>query len=143
MPRVRRDSARRSSGSVGVGSAAAIGLVAGGISLLRLWLGSSSSITENLWAEDGLFALCSAKANFLSCIVDPYAGYLHFTPRLLSAGTALSPISWWPLASNVIAAIFVGVVAGFVWILSRRARIRAFGALVVALLPTVSPVSGR
>lgn len=81
-----------------------VGLVALGVSLLRLWLGNHEALTQVLWAEDGLFPLCIEKAGFLKCLVDPFAGYLLLLPRLLagvvrffrSRSGRWSPIFWPP-----------------------------------------------
>ena len=35
-----------------------VGLVAAGVSLLRLWLGNRDALTQVVWAEDGVFPLC-------------------------------------------------------------------------------------
>jgi len=142
VPSASKNLARTFAGSVGLGSAAAIGLVAGVASLLRLWLGSSSSITQNLWAEDGLFALCIRKADFATCTAEPFAGYLILAPRLLALPTALAPFDLWALTANLVAAVLAGAIAAAVFYASRRFSVRGFTSAGVALLPVIAPVSG-
>lgn len=129
---------RRSSASVAVG----IGIVAGLISLFRLWLGNRSAITEVLWAEDGLFPLCIHKADFLTCTAQPFAGYLLFTPRVLAWPVSVLPLEHWALATNVLAASLAGAASAVAYAYARRFGLTTFVALVVGLLPVIAPMSG-
>ena len=118
------------------------GVAAGVISLLRLWMGDSRAITENLWAEDGLFLLCIHKADFTTCLVDPFAGYLLFLPRVLA--WPISVLSWesWALAANVLAAVVAGLIAAVALAILRGAGLGWFVSVVVALLPVITPMVG-
>lgn len=122
--------------------AAPIGVLAAGLSLLRLWLGDRSAITEVLWAEDGLFPLCIHKADFLTCTTQPFAGYLLFTPRVLAWPVSVLPIEHWALAANIVAATVAGLAAALVFVFARRFGLSMFTAIVVALLPVIAPMSG-
>ena len=126
---------------VGVG-AAATGVVAAVISLARLWWGNSQAITQNLWAEDGLFPLCIHKADFWECTTQPFAGYLLFTPRVLAWPTSVLPWEWWALSANLIAAALAAGAAAFVVVVLRGAGLGWFVTVVVALLPVISPMAG-
>ena len=97
-----------------------VGAVGAVISLGRLWLGNSSALGENLWAEDGLFALCVQKAGFFSCLVDPFAGYWLFLPRALALPISLAPVEMWAWVANLIAAILAGLVSAAAFFLARR-----------------------
>lgn len=119
-----------------------VGIAAGAISLLRLWLGDRSAITDVLWAEDGLFPLCIHKADFLTCTTQPFAGYLLFTPRVLAWPVSVLPIEYWALATNVLAAVLAGVVAALVFVFARRFGLTLFVSIVIALLPVIAPMSG-
>jgi len=119
-----------------------VGLVAAAISLGRLWLGNPAAPSEVLWAEDGLFPLCIRKADFFTCLTEPFAGYLLFTPRVLALPVSLLPWEWWALATNIIAALLAGGVASFVFVVMKRAGLHLFVSVVVALLPVLAPMSG-
>lgn len=123
-------------------AAVVIGAIAAGISLLRLWLGDRSAITEVLWAEDGLFALCLHKSDFLTCTTQPFAGYLLFTPRVLAWPVSIMPIEQWALTANLLAALLAGGAAALVFIFARRFGLSVFTSIVIALLPVIAPMSG-
>ncbi len=123
-------------------AAAALGLIAAGISLLRLWLGNRSAITEVLWAEDGLFPLCIHKADFLTCTTQPFAGYLLFLPRTLAWPVSLMPIEQWALTANLIAALLAGIAAFLTFAFARQFGLSNFVATALALLPVIAPMSG-
>ena len=123
-------------------AAVVIGAIAAGISLLRLWLGDRSAITEVLWAEDGLFALCLHKSDFLTCTTQPFAGYLLFIPRVLAWPVSIMPIEQWALTANLLAALLAGGAAALVFIFARRFGLSVFTSIVIALLPVIAPMSG-
>ena len=122
--------------------AVALGVIAGGISLLRLWLGDRSAITEVLWAEDGLFALCIHKADFLTCTAQPFAGYLLLLPRALAWPVSVLPIEHWALVANLLAALLASGGAALVYVFARRYGLTPFVSIVLGLLPVVAPISG-
>ncbi len=111
-------------------------------SLGRLWLGNRAAPGENLWAEDGLFALCIDKAGFFTCLMDPFAGYLLFVPRVLAWPVSILPVEWWAWAANILAAALVGILSGFAYVVARRASRTVFTAAVIALLPAIAPIVG-
>lgn len=119
-----------------------VGFVAAAISLGRLWLGNSEAITENLWAEDGLFPLCIRKADFTTCLTEPFAGYLLFVPRVLAWPVTQMPWESWALAANLLAAAIAGLTAALALVILRGAGLSYFVSMVVALLPVVSPIVG-
>ena len=119
-----------------------LGLVAAGVSLLRLWWGNSQALTEVVWAEDGLFPLCIEKAGFLTCLVDPFAGYLLFLPRAVAGLVELFPQSSWPLVTNVLAAGIAGLVSGLSFVVMRRFGTGMVVSVVIGLLPVLAPIVG-
>lgn len=119
-----------------------IGLVAAGIALLRLWLGNHEAITEVVWAEDGLFPLCIEKAGFFTCLVDPFAGYLLFLPRLIAGVVQLFPESAWPLVTNLLAAGIAGFVSALSFVVMRRFGMGLIVSVIVGLLPVTAPIVG-
>ena len=122
--------------------AAVVGLFAGLISIGRLWLFDRSAPAEVLWAEDGLFPLCIHKADFLTCLTDPFAGYFLFLPRVVALPISWLPWEWWALATNLAAAAIAAVVSAFAVVILRRFGLHWFVVIVVALLPVIAPVTG-
>lgn len=123
-------------------AAVIVGVVAGAISLLRLWWGNPDSLTQVVWAEDGVFPLCIEKAGFFTCLVDPFAGYLLFLPRLVAGLVALVPVEQWALATNLLAALLAGVVGALAFAVVRRFGLGWVASVVIGLLPVVVPVVG-
>ena len=109
----------------------AVGVVAFVLSLGRLWLGNHDALTQVVWAEDGLFPLCVRKTGFITCLVDPFAGYL----------LALPP-STWALATNLAAGLLAGLAGAFGYLIVRRAGLGPVVSVTVGLLPVIVPVVG-
>ncbi len=123
-------------------AAVVVGLAAAGISLLRLWLGNHDALTQVIWAEDGVFPLCVQKADFLTCLTDPFAGYLLLLPRLVAGLVAWLPVEQWALATNLIAAALAGLVAAFAFAIVRRFGLGWVSSIIIGLLPVIVPVVG-
>ena len=119
-----------------------VGILSAGVSLGRLWLGNRQAITENLWAEDGLFPLCIHKADFLTCLSDPFAGYLLFVPRVLAWPVSAFPWESWALVANLLASALIGVVSALALVFMRRAGMGWLVTIAVALLPSITPMVG-
>lgn len=119
-----------------------IGVVAGTVSLLRLWLGNRDALTEVIWAEDGVFPLCVEKADFLTCLTDPFAGYLLFLPRLAAGLVAALPVEQWAIATNLLAALIAAVAAGLSFAIVRRFGLGWISSSIIGLLPVIAPVVG-
>ena len=122
--------------------AVGVGLLAGLVSLLRLWLGNRDALTEVIWAEDGVFPLCIEKADFWTCLTDPFAGYLLVLPRLLAGVVAVIPIEQWALATNLLAAGLAALVAGLSFAIMRRFGMGWVSSIIIGLLPVIAPVVG-
>ncbi len=119
-----------------------VGLASGLISLGRLALAKPQALNEVLWAEDGLFPLCIQKADFATCLTDPFAGYLLFLPRVLAWPVSVLPVESWALAANAIAAMFAGAVSAAIFSILMKAGIGWFAAAASALLATTAPMVG-
>ena len=120
----------------------AVGILAMLLSALRLWLGNSNSLTQVLWAEDGVFPLCIHKADFFTCLTDPFAGYLLFMPRMLAGIVSLFPFSSWALVTNLLAALFAGIVSALAYWILRRAQTTQVISIIGGLIPVVVPIVG-
>lgn len=127
---------------VRVAVAVLVGLVSAVISWGRLWLFDSSAPTEVLWAEDGLFPLCIQKADFWTCLGDPFAGYLLFLPRVLAWPISVLPWEYWATTSNLIAALLAGLTSTAALVIARRFGLGWFVSVAVALLPVIAPMVG-
>ena len=112
------------------------------VSLLRLLATNPLALDTVLFAEDGIFPLCVAKASALTCISDPYAGYLIFLPRVLAIPISQLPLESWALAANLTAAASVGLLALVVFISLIRWGLPALWAILIALVPTAAPIVG-
>lgn len=119
-----------------------LGVVAAVVSLGRLWVANHEALTQVLWAEDGLFPLCVRKAGFLSCVADPFAGYLLFLPRLVAGVVAQLPVASWALAMNLAAAFMAGTLCGMTAWWVRRAGFGPVAAMVIGALPVLAPLVG-
>lgn len=124
------------------GPAVLLGLLSTVVSIGRLWLLDRSAPTEVLWAEDGLFPLCIRKADFFTCLSEPFAGYLLFLPRILAWPVAVLPWEHWASAANLVAASLAGLTSAFAFLIVRRAGFGWFTAAVIALLPVLAPMAG-
>jgi len=123
-------------------AATLVGLLSACLSLGRLLLANSAALTTILWAEDGEFALCVRKAGFAACLLDPYAGYSLFVPRMLAGITAIFPLESWALVANVMAAILAGIAGAVVLVLCRRFGLNMVASVAIALLPAIAPIVG-
>ncbi len=112
------------------------------VSVARILVVRQAPIRELVWAEDGLFPLCIRKAGMWECLSDPFAGYLLGVPRLLAGISAAVPLDSWGWTTNVVAGLTWGALAGIAayWLLV--AGIRLLPAVVIALLPVITPISG-
>ncbi len=119
-----------------------VGFLGAAISALRLWLGNSDSLSQVLWAEDGVFPLCIHKADFVSCVVDPFAGYLLVAPRLLAGIVALFPLSAWAVVTNVLAAVVAGGITGVAYLILRRGGMGQVVSVLGGLIPVLVPIVG-
>lgn len=119
-----------------------VGIAAGIIDLGRLWLGNHDALTQVIWAEDGLFPLCVDKASFITCLTDPFAGYLLVLPRLLAGAVAPLPAEQWALATNVLGALLAGLTAAFAYLVMRRFGAGQLVSVLIGLLPVIAPITG-
>ena len=120
--------------------ASAVGVVA---LTVVAWRRLPASTGRTLWAEDGgIFLRQSLDSTFPGGIFDPYAGYLHVVPRLLShialrlgsIDEYATIISW----SSCLITALVGVAAFF---LSRQLVGSIAARSALALIPVLLPVA--
>lgn len=103
----------------------------------------ASFISDSLWAEDGPIFFGGAKSLGARSLVEPYAGYLHFYPRIFAFIASLLPFAYTPFV------FFFGWVLAVVsifWAASVALRDYRFGGLLAMLLPILiiwQPHSGE
>ncbi len=119
-----------------------IGISAAVLGLLRLTLGNQSTLTEVLWAEDGLFPLCVRAFDPISCTVEPFARYLLFVPRVGAILLALLPLSLWPLGAVLIATFMTSLLSGPIYSALKALGLSTFGSSTVALAYVLLPITG-
>jgi hypothetical protein len=119
-----------------------VALAGAGISLSRILVINPGALSELVWAEDGLFPLCIKNYGYFSCLVDPFAGYLLFLSRTLAWPVSLFPLSVWPLLTNLVAAIAIGLGSAFITWLLIRANVSRGAAVIAGLIPVSIPIVG-
>ena len=119
-----------------------VGVSASLLVLYRLFNTNKDSIRENLWAEDGLFALCAYNYNTLSCLIEPYAGYMLTLQKLLAGIVGLTPIEHWATVANIMAALISGILAGLTYYILQSKKTKIITAIFVAYIPLILPLTG-
>lgn len=119
-------------------SASLVGLLAATLTVLRLWVRSPDALTEQLWAQDGLFVLCSRKVGPIACSVDSFQGSYSFGTKILAGIASALPITAWPLSSLAVTAVLFGGCAAATFHFSSPRVGRSF-AFLLALIPALAP----
>lgn len=107
------------------------------------WLRLPPGGLDTFYAEDGrTFIGDWVNRPSFSLFFEPYAGYQHLLPRIVSfLVTYLTPIGWWANSIAALSCLVVGGVAYLIWVLSRdvvSSRIARFG---LAALPVILPIA--
>lgn len=121
---------------------AVVAVVAGLVSVWRLLLTNSEVLSKVVWAEDGLFPLCVRAHNVASCLVDPFAGYLLFLPRVVAWPLSLVSMDAWPTATNIAAATLAAAAAALAALIAYRNGRSLAASAVLGLLPVIVPIVG-
>lgn len=108
------------------------------------WFRLDAVTRGTIWAEDGAIFLAGAlEGNPFGIVLEPYQGYLHALPRLVSATLVIAlPVDAWAIGLTAASCLVVGAVAALVFVCAREvvvwlpARV-AMGALtfLVPLAP--------
>ncbi|MGG7463957.1 hypothetical protein [Plantibacter sp. YIM 135347] len=115
-----------------------VGIVATAIALIRVpWVGLST-----LWAEDGSqFLTGSLTNNGAFDAFTPYAGYLHFVPRLISQSAVdFIPVDSWALFMSISSCVVLGAVSALAFVLVRDLIPWFPARLALALVPALAPL---
>ena len=79
-----------------------------------LWRGWARLWPATLWAEDAVIFLSEAQTLGSRAFLEPYAGYLHFLPRVFGFFAVHAPLRWVPLADYLVCLVmYAGVVTWF------------------------------
>lgn len=126
--------------TVEVPTALAVGATLGIVcSLVRL----PTSTWDTLYAEDGKVFLQAWVSNpSLHLPIDPYDGYLHFWPRLISGIISLLPVDTWPTATTVAFGSMVGLIGGLSFLISKSLITSPILRLLVMIIPILLPFAG-
>lgn len=115
----------------------------GVLAAVLAWYRVPDGQRNTLYAEDGVLFLPQwVIGGHFSLLWEPYAGYQHFIPRVVSwAVTTFLPVSWWGLAVTAISCGIVGVIAALVFVCSRDVIAYLPARVVAALLTVLIPIA--
>jgi hypothetical protein len=95
------------------------------------------------WAEDGTVFFTEQQRLGWKAVVEPYAGYLHFLPRLVAGFADFFPIVHAPLIYNLAAHLILAVCMAWISLPAFRHLIRSDARRAfLALLFAASPIAG-
>jgi hypothetical protein len=99
---------------------------------------------RSLWAEDGqIFVQQAHLSGFFHTLVTPYAGYLHFVPRIVAGVSTLFPLRDSSAIVNASTAVLHGLLALLVWHALRDVIHHPVLRLVPPLLVCSAPVGAE
>ena len=118
--------------------------VLGLVAAVLAWFRVSAGQTDNLHAEDGVLFLHDwAVGGHLSVLWQPYDGYQHLIPRVVSAlVSAVVPIAWWGVTVTAIACGIVGTVAALVFLYSADIVAYYPARIALGLITVLIPIAG-
>jgi hypothetical protein len=109
---------------------------------LAAWLRLPDTARGTIWAEDGREFLQQALDGHGMLLLEPYAGYLQFVPRVVAWLTVLLvPPAGYALAMSAAACLITGLLAGVVFACARglvpSVPLRLLLAAITVLVPTL------
>lgn len=107
------------------------------------WLRLPRGGLDTFYAEDGrTFIGDWVNRPSFSLFFEPYAGYQHLLPRVVSFLVAyLTPIGWWANSIAILSCLVVGSVAYLIWVLSRDVVASTVARFALATLPVILPIA--
>lgn len=121
----------------------AVSVVAAVVALTYLtWFRIPEVSRGTLWAEDAaVFLAETISLGSWQSIVEPYAGYLHTIPRILSAiAYTIGPIEAYALLVTFLSCMTVAAIAAGTYFLSGQLLQHKSYRLMVSLIPILVPV---
>jgi hypothetical protein len=109
------------------------------------WLRRPAATRGQLYAEDGrTFVGDWFTHGSIALLREPYAGYQHLLPRLISGAVVwLVPVGGWAVAVNLIVCAGLGAAAGLIYLVSRDVVEFRPSRLVLALIVVIVPIAGQ
>lgn len=94
------------------------------------------------WAEDGVIFFQQQQAETHPLVFSPYAGYLHFVPRITAWLASLGPLQWTPLFYSGTAWVLNSLCVAYFLFRVAPARLAAVAFVGVFLTPTSGEIFG-
>lgn len=113
------------------------------IAALAQWLRLSPRARDTLYAEDGRTFLGDWVLHpSVGLFYEPYAGYQHLLPRVISFLISQSaPVDWWANGIAVLASIAVGGISVLTFVLSRDVLQSPAARFGLAVIPILLPIA--
>ena len=95
---------------------------------------------KSIWAEDGWMPLCVVARGHGSCLTDQVNGYWPILHRLFSEVIAFLPLNLWPFTFPVLAALMLGAICSFIFLIFRSVSSAPAGTVIglgVVLIPSL------
>jgi hypothetical protein len=112
---------------------------------IAAWLRIPALARDTLWAEDGRnFLQAAVNQGPIFSLFDPYAGYLHTIPRMISSLVVLStPVPDYAYAMTAATCVAAGGAAAVVYVCSRDVVPFLLGRLALAGITVLAPLEPR
>lgn len=109
------------------------------------WLRMPVATRGQLYAEDGrTFVGDWFTHGGIALLREPYAGYQHLLPRLVSGAVVwLVPVSGWAVAVNLVVCTLLGAAAGLVYLISRDVVEFRPARIALGLILVLVPIAGQ
>lgn len=115
------------------------------VGAIGAWLRMPASTRGQLYAEDGRTFVGDWFTHGSPALLwEPYAGYQHLLPRLISGAVVwLVPAPAWAVAVNLLVCALLGAAAGLIYLLSRDVVAFRPARAALGLIPVVVPIAGQ
>ncbi len=117
--------------------------VLGGLVLsFAAWARLDESTRATVWAEDGdVFLRQRIELGWSGSLFEPYDGYLHVVPRLVTDLAFVAPLSQYAVAVSVLCCLVVGAVGATVFLCSHAVLNSWWSRAVLAALTVLAPAA--
>lgn len=109
------------------------------------WLRIAPTDQQAIWAEDGpIFLKQQLENGTLASLLQPYAGYQHFLPRLFTAGLVQTiPLEHFDRGVFIVCVLFAGFVGAATFRLTRGILTWLPARFFMAIVPVMVPLLSR
>lgn len=120
---------------------AALPVLVGVVATAVAWVRLPPAVRDTLWAEDAaLFLAQRLRLGPIASLVQPYDGYQHLVPRLLTDLASATPVADYAHTVTVLCCLVVGLVAAATVVWSRDVLRHPATRVLFALVPVLTPV---